>query len=186
MNAINSTAAEMNSQPIWRPVLAPVASQVSDLQKIRDQIFRKLELILVATALAVTTVLLIPEVRSHVKEALSGQTRHTLSSLTAELAAGVNVSVVKTRTKTGIDIDIYENRRSEAEVLESALVGHIELSSARDAYFDFSGHLANLAVIDVDGDGEKEILVPMMDSNLVGRLAIYHYSSAQQQLIKIN
>ena len=113
-----------------------------------------------------------PGWRSAVREKALPEYRSAVSTARATFAAGLgSFTVAKVKTRDALWIEVYKNQ-SEGHV---RLVDKIQLADVRDGYFNFNGRATNLAIADLDGDGQPEILAPTFDDDLVGRLSVFKY-----------
>lgn len=123
-----------------------------------------------------------PDVRASVRSQLRADYRTVISTAKGDLNGNGSIyTVAKVKTRDNIYLEIFENIADQAP----KLVERIELSDARDAYFNFNGQATNLAIDDVDGDGRPEILAPTFDRNLVGRLNVFQYSDSTHDFQKV-
>ncbi len=123
-----------------------------------------------------------PDVRASVRGTLRGDYRTVLSTAKGDLnGSGSLYTVAKVKTRDNIYLEVFESVADQAP----RLVERIELSDARDAFFNFNGQATNLAIDDIDGDGRYEILAPTFDRNLVGRLNVFQYNSDTHDFHKI-
>lgn len=123
-----------------------------------------------------------PDVRASVRGTLRADYRTVLSTAKGDLnGSGSLYTVAKVKTRDNIYLEVFENIVDQAP----RLVERIELSDARDAFFNFNGQATNLAIDDIDGDGRYEILAPTFDRNLVGRLNVFQYNSDTNDFHKI-
>ncbi|MCM2280207.1 MAG: hypothetical protein NDI61_00015 [Bdellovibrionaceae bacterium] len=114
-----------------------------------------------------------PDARAGVRSALVKDYRVLVSSARADLIGnGIAYTVTKVKTRDSIFLEVF---RPEPDGSQK-LMEKIELTDARDGYFNFNGRVANLALEDIDDDGRAEILVPVFDRDLVGRLSIFKYN----------
>lgn len=114
-----------------------------------------------------------PGLRAGLRAAvLTDDGRSVLSTAQGRLLGDASVfTVAKIKTREALYLEIYETL-SEGQ---SKFVEKIELTDARDGYFDFNGRATNLAIADLDGDGRPEILAPSFDDDLIGRLNVFKY-----------
>ncbi|MGE5085702.1 MAG: hypothetical protein ACM3MG_05330 [Bacillota bacterium] len=152
-----------------------------------DSTFSKKELILMITlaliAMAVTTVAVIPSLRTSVKEALSLENREILAKVSGSLTKnGPKVTVLKIKTKNYLELEIYNT--SEGEGL--TLMAKIPLSETRDGYFSLKGNATNLAITDVDNDGISEVVAPTYDDQMIPRLNIFKYNPQTKGFDKVS
>lgn len=76
------------------------------------------------------------------------------------------VKVVKLQVNRGVQIEIY----SKPQGASFELIGEFVFPATRDGFFDTAGFISNLAIFDSNGDGENEILVPVMKSTTEAEL----------------
>ena len=123
-----------------------------------------------------------PDIRSTVRTALVNDQRHVVSTAKGHLAGDDRMfTVAKVKTADVLSLEIFEVIGNGQE----KLVEKIELTDARDGYFDFNGHASNLAIDDVNGDGRPEILAPTFDNNLVGHLNVYNFDPESNSIQKV-
>lgn len=154
---------------------------LSELQK------RKLFLVSFP-ALCLISVLLIvmsfiPETRELVRNLIVSQSRIILAKAEATLPSGAGkIAIIKVQTADSLAIEVFE---SEPEGRGTVFIKRIVLPEIRDAYFNFHDQTTNLAISDLDGDGQLEILVPTFDQDLVPRLNVYRYDVDTKDLLKL-
>jgi len=85
-----------------------------------------------------------------------------------------NVRVAKVLTREGLFLEIY----GAADHGFEPLIDRIKLPDRRDAYIQFQGRATNLAIQDINGDRNYQIIAPSYDDSLVPHLNIYHYNPA--------
>ncbi len=77
--------------------------------------------------------------------------------------------VVKKLEEKYIHIQVFHwDEQNARPRLESDIATEFK----KEAYLDFRGQAKNLIVTDIDGDGVEEIIAPVFDSNLVGRVVV--------------
>ncbi len=137
---------------------------------------RWLVIALVVIAMLITTVAVVPSLRNRVKDLFQNQNRHILAKVSGQLSqGGIQLTVLKISTSDGLSLEIY----SSDQVSESPmLIAKLQLSERRDAYFSFQGNATNLALTDVDNDGNLEIIAPTYDDQMVARLNIFKYNDS--------
>ena len=64
-------------------------------------------------------------------------------------------------------------------------MGSIPLPDHKDGFFLYQGEATNLALEDVDGDQQLDIIAPSYDNNLVARLNVYSYDQRSENLSKL-
>lgn len=122
-----------------------------------------------------------PEVRTAIKGRLKPEDRSVLSVALAQFETGIPYRIVKVRTSTGIQLEIYRSPQDS----RLNMVDRVDLASHKDAFFSFSGGTTNLAVDDINGDGRPEIIVPTLDSQLVAHLAVFQFDTETKKLKRL-
>lgn len=118
---------------------------------------------------------LLPDVRSAIRQALLRDFRVVISTVHGDITGeGIEFTVAKIRTRDSLLIEIYRPQDDGSQ----KLLSRITLPEKKDGFFNFNGQATNLAIDDIDGDGLKEILVPTFDQNMVGHLHIYRYDAS--------
>jgi hypothetical protein len=144
--------------------------------------FFLLKLTLVASWLIALLVALHPGLRSSARALLIKDERRVVSTATGDLVGdGSLFTVVKVKTQTGLFLEVYNSLADGGLVF----LERVKLNDRQDAFFNFSGQLANLAITDIDGDGRSEVLAPGFDDNLVGRLHVYRFDSSSQRVERV-
>lgn len=139
-------------------------------------------IVLMAFAAIMVIAALHPDVRSSVRGTFVRDFRNVVSTAKGNLAGDSRMfTVTKIKTRDTLSLEIYENLVSG----QQKLVERIALADSRDGYFDFNGQATNLAIDDIDGDGQPEILVPTFDNNLVGRLNVYNFDASSKTFNKV-
>ncbi len=132
-------------------------------------------LILISLSLA------IPDVRAFVRDRAWPDSREILGRVDGDLnGQGDLVSVIKVKTRLDLIVEVY-SQQPQPNV--PGLRARIVLPERKDGYFQFQGRPTNLAMMDLDGDGIQEILVPTFDDNLIPRLHVYRYDPQAQVFI---
>lgn len=142
-----------------------------------ESTFSKKELLLMiglaVVAMAVTTVAVVPSLRTKVKEALMMDNREILAKVSGRISAqGPRVTVLKIKSKNEISLEIYDMDGPDG----MTLLAKVPLAESRDGYFSLNGNATNLALTDVDHDGSMEIVAPTYDDQMVPRLNIFKYN----------
>ncbi len=123
-----------------------------------------------------------PDVRSSVRGTFVKDYRTVVSTAKGNLAGDSRLfTVTKIKTRDSMSLEIFETLGNG----QQKLVERIALADTRDGYFDFNGQATNLAIDDIDGDGQPEILVPTFDNNLVGRLNVYNFDASSKTFNKM-
>lgn len=108
------------------------------------------------------------DTRKSIRDFVFKDYRRVLSTAQVKLNK-IDVTIAKIRTTDALFLEIYELLPGGG----SKLIKKIDLPDSRDGYFSFNGRATNLAVDDINDDGELEILAPTFDNNLVGHLNVY-------------
>ena len=136
---------------------------------------------IISLALAVLT--LFPQSKAFINSLILQNSRVVLAKAEADLTGkGFKVAVLKVQTADSLNLEIFETEGIEQKL---QFVKRIVLSEKRDAYMDFRGRPANLAIADIDEDAVLEIVAPAFDENLIPRLNIYKYDTEQKDFTKM-
>lgn len=126
----------------------------------------------VLVALLLAFVVSRPGAQDWVKEHLLSPRRTILSKVEGELTSkGDFVTVLKVKTQDNIAIEVHFSEGGDLQEIK-----RIILSERRDGHMTLQGQSTNLALLDIDGDGNQEILAPTFDENLVPRLNIFKFN----------
>lgn len=113
-----------------------------------------------------------PSTRTFIKNKVLTSERKVLSTVEGRLQHnGQNFKVLKIQNKKGLSLEIYGHTDGSIRRLREK----IKLPDNRDGYVQFHGQATNLALQDVDGDNQVEIIAPTYDNNLAAHLNIYRY-----------
>lgn len=138
---------------------------------------RALHTLLAIGALIAVVILLKPGLREKIRSWVSPWDRVVISSTDTPVGSqSEKLRVIKIRNREGLVVEFYRVFQDQ-ESLAYSLVDSIKLENQTDGYFQFNGQIKNLAVDDVDHDGQWEVLVPTFYNGLVGRLNIFKYNS---------
>jgi len=142
-----------------------------------DSTFSKNELVLMLAlalvAMTITTVAVVPSLRDKVKAAFELGDREILAKVSGRISVkGPRVTVLKIREKNRLSLEVYDLDGADG----MGLIAKIPLAESRDGYFSLQGNATNLALTDVDSDGQMEIVAPTYDEQMVPRLNIYKYN----------
>ncbi len=152
-----------------------------------DSTFTKKEIILMVSlaivAMIVTTVAVIPNLRTSVKDFFSPESRVVIAKVSGALTPeGPTVTVLKIQSKNFLELEVYNMDAKDG----MTLMAKIPLAETRDGYFSLKGNSTNLALTDFDGDGSQEIVAPTFDDQMVPRLNIFKYNSATHGFDKLS
>lgn len=139
--------------------------------------------ILGTLVLAVSVVASVPSLRQRVRAVFQKPYRIVLAKARGDLTGqGFIVSVVKLKSLEGISVEVYE-RLGEGE--EERLLARLPFEERRDGHFSIRGQATNLALVDLDGDGILELVVPVYDENLIPRLHVFRYDPVGKIFIRL-
>lgn len=123
--------------------------------------------------LGVSVVASVPSWRDSVRARFQGPYRQVLAKARGDLTGrGLVVSVVKLKTQDGIQVEIYERG---LDTDSETLLARLKFDERRDGHFNIRGQATNLALMDLDGDGLLEVIVPVYDENLIPRLHVFRF-----------
>lgn len=138
--------------------------------------------ILAMVAMSLITVAVIPSFRTGIKVFFANPSRNVLAKVTGSVGReGPQVTILKIESNGSLSLEIYNNS-NEGQVLLSK----IPLSEARDGYFLLKGNATNLAITDVDSDGNLEVVAPTYDDQMVPRLNIFRYNPMTSSFDRVN
>jgi hypothetical protein len=113
----------------------------------------------------------IPRFRQSVRDWLLPDGRVIVAKIEGTLIKdGPALSILKIRTRDQYFIEIYKSSE------DLSLIQRIALDEPTDGFFDFQGRYTNLALADLDSNGEYEIVSPMYDRNGTPRLLVFKYN----------
>ncbi len=141
-----------------------------------DSTFKKKEVlfigILAVVAMILTTIAVVPSLRSKVKESFVKEDREILGKVNGRITPeGPEVSVLKIKSTDKLSVEVYEVSPSG-----SVLLTRLPLFEARDGFVSLKGSATNLALADLDKDGIQEIVAPTYDDQMVPRLNIFKFN----------
>lgn len=164
---------------------ATISAEVAPISFIlpKDVAFRVGRLVLSALFIMMLVAVLHPTVRTEIRSQIVKDFRTVVSTAAGDLRGdGSKLTIIKVKTRQALVLEVYEPQ------LESApkLLGRVEIPNAREGFFTFDGQATNLAVDDIDGDGQPEVLVPSFDTNMVGQLSVYRFDRDAQNLRRVS
>ncbi len=122
----------------------------------------------------------IPSWRMAVRDRIMPDSRSLVAKIDGKISPeGPSVIVLKIKTRDQYFLEIFKSNQN----LE--LMQRIALEEPLDGQFLFQGRYTNLALADLDSDGNFEIVAPMYDKNSVPRLLIYKYNPSLQSFEKL-
>jgi hypothetical protein len=135
----------------------------------------RLALLFVAcVGVALLVVCIFPASRAYFQHWVDhGSGRELLASVDGDvLNNGTTVKVIKYQGPETVFLEIVDPNKTES------LIARIVLPDKHDGLFNLHGRITRLANVDVDGDGQNELLAPTFDDQLVPHLNIYRYDPA--------
>ncbi len=132
-----------------------------------------------------------PNLRSQARQWFRGNDRKILATLRDDISrTGQWVSVFKVREGSTISLEFYtqiENPKAEGTSQDEGhqssieLIQKIELPNSIDGYVTFMGEATNLAVANLDGDPQLEILVPTYSLDFAASLDVIKYNTGSNR-----
>lgn len=123
-----------------------------------------------------------PGVRASVRSAFIKDFRSVLSTTQGTFNSAQNsFSFIKIRNQSGIIVEVYKQDSQSTQFVDK-----IELPTHKDAFFTFNGQATNLAIDDIDGDQEPELLVPSFDGQMIAHLNVYKFNSELKKFERQN
>lgn len=136
---------------------------------------RNLSIVLIAVAVITAVASSIPSVQNYVKSLLSKPERHILAKVTGYYGTNQNeFLILKLKDEFGIQIEIYETNK---ETSQQVFKQKFELTQDTDAYITLDKNTTNLALSDVDKDGQLDVLAPSVDRNGNLRLNAFRFNA---------
>ncbi|MEQ1722437.1 MAG: hypothetical protein ABL930_04625 [Pseudobdellovibrio sp.] len=133
--------------------------------------------ILVILALVAAILSSIPAVQVRIKPFFSSESRLVLAKINAFFGVEqTEYLILKIKDPFGIHIEIYESKNEKTIFKQK-----FELLQDTDAYITLDKNSTNLALSDVDKDGQLDILAPSVDHNGNLRLNTFRYNFELQQ-----
>jgi len=152
-----------------------------------DSTFKKKEIALMAAlalvAMALVTVAVVPGLRTKIKEAVMMGDREVIAKVNGSITAqGPHITVLKIRSKNALSLEVY----TQEEGGNLTLMTKLPLFETRDGYFLLQGNATNLALTDVNKDGNLEIVAPTYDDQMVPRLNIFRYNPDSKSFDRVS
>ncbi len=139
----------------------------------------KLILTLVGLALVGAVLSSIPAVQNQVRQLLTSSDRVILARVNAYLGADQKeFLILKIKDNSGLLLEIYEIRKEDSKQIFKQ---NFLLSQDSEAYITLDKNTTNLALSDVDKDGQPDILAPSVDRNGNLRLNTFRYNHDLEQ-----
>lgn len=151
-----------------------------------DPKLKNSELLLMTTlailAMALITIAVVPQLRLMVKNKLFGFNREIIAKVEGDITpTGPHVTVLKIKTHSSLFLEIFTPNEDK----ELTLLTKIPLYETRDGHFFIKGNATNLALTDVDNDGQLDIVAPTYDEQMVPRLNIFRYNKETQSFDRV-
>lgn len=132
---------------------------------------RPLTLFLIALAFSLAVIAGIPSLRQKVRDQILPDRREIVAKIEGQISNQLpQLTILKIKTRDQFFIEIY----STGEDL--TLMQRIAIEEPTDGHFEFQGQYTNLALADLDVNGEFEIICPMYDRNGTPRLLVFKYN----------
>ncbi|MGZ3770643.1 MAG: hypothetical protein ACXVCP_13615 [Bdellovibrio sp.] len=148
--------------------------------------FKKNELSLMAVlalvAMTLITMAVVPSFRTNFKGLIANKDRKVLAKAYGLInREGPEATVLKILSNGSLSLEIYENNPDAPNLLTK-----IPLEESRDGFFLLQGNATNLAITDIDNDGQIEVVAPTYDSQMIPRLNIFRYNKATKSFDRVN
>lgn len=144
---------------------AEISSKTKNTRKI---------VILLILAIGAAVLSSLPFVQNKIQAYFSKDSRVILAKVNAFYGVGqTEYLVLKIKDSLGIQIEIYEIKDETQQVFKQKF----ELTRDSDAYITLDKNTTNLALSDVDKDGQLDILAPSVDRNGNLRLNTYRFNA---------
>lgn len=128
-------------------------------------------LVLIAAITAVASSL--PSVQNYFKQSILQNERQILAKITGFYGIDqTEYLILKIKDGTGLQIEIYEKKDRVTQTFKQKF----DLVQDSDAYITLDRNTTNLALSDVNKDGQLEILAPSVDRNGNLRLNSFRYN----------
>lgn len=137
--------------------------------KLKKGIWYSVWFVLGVCAVVVSGLALHSETRIRLQAWLEPEQKELLATLTADLLGnGSQFKILKYGTTRGIIVEVLAPSENEAGAYQ--FVDRIFIPDPHDGFFSINTHATRLAIVDVDEDGQPEILAPSFDDKLVAHL----------------
>ncbi len=131
--------------------------------------------IFIVLAILFAGLTLIPSIRLKLQDLLNTQHRVVLAKISGYFSAEQNqFLILKVKDATGLQIEIYDqSTQASSQVFKQKF----DLSEDSDSYVTLDKNSTNLALQDVDQDGNLDIVAPSVDRNGNLRLNTFRFNS---------
>jgi hypothetical protein len=138
--------------------------------------------ILLAVAIIAAVLSALPNVQNKVKTLFLKDNRFILAKINAFYGIEqTEYLVLKIKDQLGLQIEIYEIQNKNQQIFKQKF----ELTQDSDAYITLDKNSTNLALSDVDKDGQLDIIAPSVDHNGNLRLNTYKYDTEMKSFLLI-
>lgn len=136
---------------------------------------KKLSILLIAVAVISAVASSIPAVQNYAKTIFAKPERQILAKITGFYGTNqTEYLILKLMDEYGIQIEIYEkNKETNQQIFKQKF----ELTQDTDAYITLDKNTTNLALSDVDKDGQLDLLAPSVDRNGNLRLNSFRFNA---------
>lgn len=134
--------------------------------------------LLAALCLAALVVVLVPSFNEYARNLLLPSKRTVLSTIRNDFFRdGRIIIIAKVKSEDWLYVEVYEQLVDGFQ----RTIDKIKLPDNQDGYFHYRGQATNLAIEDLDHDGQPEILAPTYDANHVAHLNVYKYNHVSKK-----
>ncbi len=136
---------------------------------------KKWVLVFLVAAIVIAVLSSLSSVQKKISPLLENNSRIILAKVTTFYGVDqLQVLILKVKDNQGIHIEIFEiEKKTEAQTFKQKF----DLSQDSDAYVTIDKNSTNLALSDVDKDGQLDILAPSVDRNGNLRLNTFRFNS---------
>jgi hypothetical protein len=118
---------------------------------------------------------LVPSIRSRLNTVLNPPNRNVLAKITGYFSGDqIQFLILKIKSLGGLQIEVFE---IDPKTQTQSFKQKFELTEDSDAYVTLDKNSTNLALQDVDHDGNLDIVAPSVDRNGNLRLNTYRFNS---------
>lgn len=128
----------------------------------------------IVIAILVAGLTLVPSIRTYLNLATNSSNRTLLAKITGFFSVDQNqLLILKIKTPTGLQIEIFE---VDPKTSSQTFKQKFDLIEDKEAYVTIDKNSTNLALQDVDHDGNLDIVAPSVDRNGNLRLNTFRYN----------
>lgn len=134
----------------------------------------RLIIALLAVAVLIAVLSSIPAVQTQIKSFFSRDERVVLAKINTYYGSpATEFLILKIKDSFGVQIEIYEIKSSDSQPVYRQ---KFEFTQDSDAYITLDKSSSNLALSDVDKDGQLDIIAPSVDRNGNLRLNTFRFN----------